>query len=110
MHFHQWKRREFITLLGGAVAAWPMAVRTQERVRRVGVLIGAATAGMDDPDSRSRVTAFQQALQQLGWIDGRNVRFDHRWATGSADDILKNAKEMVALDPDVILTTGSAVM
>ena len=71
------KRRDFITALGGAVAM-PLAARAQERVRRVGVLIGAAVAGMDDPDSRARVTAFQQALQQLGWTEGRNVRIDHR--------------------------------
>ena len=103
------KRRDFIAALGGA-AAMPLVARAQERVRRVGVLIGAAVAGMDDPDSRARVTAFQQALQQLGWTEGRNVRIDHRWATGSADDILKNAKELVELGPDVILTTGSAVM
>src|SRR6187455_907764 len=103
------RRREFIAALGGA-AVMPLVARAQERVRRVGVLIGAAVAGMYDPDSRARVTAFQQALQQLGWIEGRNVRIDHRWATGSADDIEKNAKELVELGPDVILTTGSAVV
>ena len=103
------QRREFIGILGGA-AAMPLVARTQERVRRVGVLIGAAVAGMDDPDARARVTAFQQALQQLGWTEGRNVRTDHRWATGSAEDILKNAKELVELGPDVILTTGAAVI
>jgi putative ABC transport system substrate-binding protein len=78
------RRRQFITLLGGA-AAWPLAARAQqgERVRRIGVLMAAAA---DDPEYQARIAAFVQGLQQLGWTDGRNVRTDTRWATTNADD------------------------
>ena len=78
------KRREFITLLGGAAAAWPLAARAQqgERMRRIGVLM---TAAADDPEAQARIAAFLQGLQQLGWTDGRNVRIDYRWAAGDAD-------------------------
>ena len=102
------KRREFITLLGGAAATWPLAARAQqgERVRRIGVLSGAAK---DNPDLQARLAAFQQVLQQLGWTDGRNVRIDYRWGAGSADNIRKYAAELVALAPDVILATGPTV-
>jgi putative ABC transport system substrate-binding protein len=74
------KRRQFITLLGGAVAAWPLAARAQqgERMRRIGVLMSVAA---DDPESPVRVAAFEQGLQQLGWTAGRNVRIDYRWGT-----------------------------
>jgi hypothetical protein len=77
------RRREFITLLGGAVAAWPLAARGQqgERMRRIGVLLGATA---DDTEFQAWVGAFRQALQELGWIDGRNVRIDTRWATTNA--------------------------
>jgi putative ABC transport system substrate-binding protein len=97
-------RREFITLLGGA-AAWPLAARAQqsERVRRVGVLMGPAAS---DPDAQTRVIAFVQGLAQLGWTVGHNVRIDTRWGAGNADDIRKYAVELVALAPDVILSTG----
>ena len=100
------KRREFITLLGGAAAAWPRSVRAQqgERVRHIGVLMSVAS---DDPEGKARFTAFQQGLQQLGWVDGRNVRIDTRWAAGDADDVRKYAAELVALAPDVILGPGS---
>jgi ABC-type uncharacterized transport system substrate-binding protein len=97
------KRREFITLLGGAAAAgWPLAVCAQqsERVRRVGVLMPNAA---DDPEYQARMTAFLQGLAQLGWIDGRNVRIDTRWGVADADRIRKYAAELVALAPDVIL-------
>ena len=79
------KRREFITLLGGA-AAWPLAARAQqpERVRRIGVLM---TLAAGDPQSQRRMTAFVQGLQQLGWTDGRNVRIDYRWGAADADRI-----------------------
>jgi putative ABC transport system substrate-binding protein len=102
------RRRKFITLLGGA-AAWPLAAAAQQtdRVRRVGAL-GALAA--DDPEGQARLAAFREGLQQLGWIDGRNVRIDSRWGAGDADDIRKNAKELVALAQDVILATGSAAM
>jgi putative ABC transport system substrate-binding protein len=104
------KRREFITLLGGGAAAWPLAARAQqhERVRRIGVLM-AFTA--DDPESPARVTAFAQGLEQLGWTDGRNVRIDYRWVAGDTDRAQRYAAELVALAPDVILATSSpAVM
>jgi putative ABC transport system substrate-binding protein len=101
------RRRQFITLLGGAAFAGPLAARAQqsERMRQVGVLMGAVA---NSPDGRSRIAAFQQGLQQLGWTEGRNVRIDTRWpAAGNADDIRRYAEELVALSPDVILATGS---
>src|SRR6202045_4050727 len=98
------KRREVITLLGGA-AAWPLSARAQqsERMRRVGVLV-AATA--DDPEYQSRMGAFQQGLALLGWIEGRNVRIDTRWATTNAEEVRKQAVELAALAPDVILAAS----
>jgi putative ABC transport system substrate-binding protein len=103
------KRREFITLLGGAAAAWPVAARAQpaERVLRVGVLIPLAK---DDPEAKARIAAFQQGLEQLGWIDGRNVQIDTRWAGGDMESIRRNATELVELTPDVILAAGGAAM
>ena len=102
------KRREFITLLGGAAAAWPFAARAQQtdRIRRIGVLMALAA---NDPDAQVRITAFVQGLQQLGWVDGRNVHIDTRWATTKPDDIRRHAAELAALTPDVILAgTGTA--
>jgi ABC-type uncharacterized transport system substrate-binding protein len=101
------RRREFITLLGGT-AAWPLAARAQqgERMRRIGVLM---TLAADDLEGRARLTAFMQALQQLGWADGRNVRIDTRWG-GNAGDIRKFAAELVELAPDVILTMSSVTV
>ena len=100
-------RREFIALLGGA-AAWPLAVRAQQpdRMRRIGLLLPAAA---DDPEWQARVGAFQQALAVLGWTIGRNVRIDTRWGTISAAEIRRQAAELAALAPDVILATGSGV-
>jgi putative tryptophan/tyrosine transport system substrate-binding protein len=100
------KRREFITLLGGAAAAWPLAARGQEtqRVRRIGVLTAFAS---DDPAEQSRVLAFAQALAQSGWTEGRNIRIDIRWGAGDPERIRRNAAELVALAPDVILAVGS---
>ena len=100
------KRREFITLLGGAAAAWPVVARAQqaERMRRIGVLLGSAA---DDPDTRYASRHSSRRLQQLGWTDGRNVRIDHRWAAGNADNYRKYAAELVALAPDVILAPGA---
>ena len=102
------RRREFITLVGGAAAAWPLAARAQQsdRVRRIGALIGAA---QDDPDTQARLAAFVQALAQLGWTDGRNVRIDYRWAAGNAENYRKYAAELVALAPDVVLAPGFSV-
>jgi ABC-type uncharacterized transport system substrate-binding protein len=101
------KRRAFISLLGGAAAAWPLAARAQQsdRMRRIGVLNGQAA---NDPDAQANIAAFLQGLQQLGWTDGRNVRIDHRWAAGNPADIRKYAAELVALAPDVILATGAS--
>jgi putative ABC transport system substrate-binding protein len=102
------RRREFITLLGG-VAVWPLGVHAQqgERVRRVGVL-NPATA--DDAVWQTRIGAFQQELALLGWNIGRNVRIDIRWATTNAAEIRRQAAELVALAPDVILAAGDSTM
>jgi putative tryptophan/tyrosine transport system substrate-binding protein len=100
------KRRAFIAGLGAAVA-WPLTARAQqpERMRRIGVLVGA---GADGIEAQARQAVFQQGLQQLGWADGRNVRIDTRWGAANADDIHKYAAELVALAPDVILAAGNA--
>src|SRR5262245_20402351 len=97
------KRREFITLLGGAAVAWPVAARAQqgEPMRRIGVLM---SLGADDAEGQDRLAAFTQALKQLGWSEGRNLRIDTRWTT--ADDIRKHAAELVALAPDVLVAGG----
>ena len=96
------RRREFITLLGGAVA-WPVAARAQEadRVRRIGVLMAASE---NDSERQAFVTAFREELQKLGWIDGRKVRFDIRWAAPQAAMLQRFAKELVALQPDLVLS------
>jgi putative ABC transport system substrate-binding protein len=108
MHFRRWKRREVITLLGGAAAAWPLAARAQqgERMRRIGVLTGGPRP--DDQDAQANIAAFLKVLQQLGWVDGRNMRIDYRWGLGQADTIRKQAAELAALAPDVILSSGTA--
>ena len=94
-------RRTFLATLGGA-AAWPLAARAQqpERVRRIGVLMNLAVG---DPEGEARIAAFLQALQQLGWSDGRNVRIDYRWAAGDAGHFQRYAEELLALAPNVIL-------
>jgi ABC-type uncharacterized transport system substrate-binding protein len=107
MQFDQLKRREFITLLGGAFAAWPLAARAQqgERMRRIGVLMGYAES---DREGQGFVAAFREGLQKLGWAEGRNVHIDMRWATpGDMELIQRFAKELVALQPDVILSHGT---
>src|SRR6478736_3675579 len=93
-------------LLGGVAATWPLAARAQQgdHIRRIGVLQGQSA---EDPESKARRTAFEQALQQLGWIQGRNVRIDYRFAGGDAATSRKQAEELVALAPDVIVSTGS---
>jgi putative tryptophan/tyrosine transport system substrate-binding protein len=99
------KRREFITLLGGALA-WPLTARAQrpDRMRRVGVLMHLAA---DDPEGQRRVAAFLQGLQEAGWAIGRNVNIDMRWAAGEADRFPRYAMELVALAPDVILASAT---
>jgi putative ABC transport system substrate-binding protein len=99
------KRREFITLLGSA-AAWPLAARAQQpdRVRRIGVLMNRTT---DDPAGQASVAAFEKGLQQLGWSDGRNVRFDIRWGANDDERDRRDAAELVGLAPDVILAGGT---
>ena len=103
------QRRDFIALLGGATVSWPLAARAQERMRRIGVLIGAP-ADADDADAQVRVAAFQQAMQQLGWADGRNVQIDIRRGGGDAERIRQYAVELAALAPDVILTAGASTV
>jgi putative tryptophan/tyrosine transport system substrate-binding protein len=101
------RRREFITLLGGTAAAWPLAARAQQPaipLRRIGVFLNLAA---DDPEGQARLTAFVQGLQQFGWTDGRNVRIVTRWGAGDVDRIRRNARELIALAPDVILATTS---
>jgi len=97
------RRREFITLLGGAAAAWPMAARAQqgERMRRIGVLMAYAEG---DREGASFVATFREGLQQLGWAEGRNIRIDFRWAALDAELMERFAKELVALQPDIILS------
>jgi putative tryptophan/tyrosine transport system substrate-binding protein len=103
------KRREFITLIGSAAAAWPLAARAQQRepVRRIGVLVPYSA---DDAEVQARVGAFLQELQQSGWIIGRNVRIDIRWAGGKREDIRRHAAELVALKPEVILAQGGSTL
>jgi putative ABC transport system substrate-binding protein len=100
------KRREFITLLGGA-AAWPIAARAQQRgrIRRIGVLMPLAAA---DPVAQARNAAFLQGLQQLGWTVGQNVQIEYRWSGGNDELTRRYAAELAALAPEVILATGSA--
>jgi len=103
------KRRQFITLLGGAVAGGPLAARAQqpEQMRRIGVLTNLVA---DDPEAQARVGAFLQGLQELGWAVGRNMRIEYRWGAGDADRTRGYAAELVALAPDVILTSGASAL
>jgi putative ABC transport system substrate-binding protein len=103
------RRREFITLLLGGAAAWPVAVRAQqrERVRRIGVFTPGAA---DDPEHQARNAAFLQGLGELGWIVGRNVRIEYRWGAGDYERFRAIAAELVALGPDVILAQGSSTV
>jgi putative ABC transport system substrate-binding protein len=104
------KRRSFITLLGGAAAAWPLAARAQqsERMRRVGVL---SNPGPDDAEMHSRTATFVRGLQELGWTVGRNLQIDFRWSNGNAERLRADAVELIALQPDVVLaTSGVSIM
>src|ERR1043166_6732948 len=103
MHFHQWNRRDLVTLLGGA-AAWPLAARAQqagERMRRVGILMSTAA---DDLESQLRLVALVQGLQQLGWTVGRNLQLDTRWGAGGGGR--SHTEELLALAPDVLVAGG----
>jgi putative ABC transport system substrate-binding protein len=101
------KRREFITLLGGAAAAWPLAARAQQpdRVRRIGVLMGIA----DDFEGQARIAVFRHTLQALGWSEGRNIQFIYRWSGGDVAHARQFAKELLDLRSDVILTNSTPV-
>src|SRR6516165_1355809 len=103
------QRREFISLLGGAAATWPLAARAQQadRIRRVRVLSNLAA---DDQEGQTRNAAFLQALQELGWTVGRNVRIDYRWGLGNADFYRRQAADLVSLAPDVIVTNGTSTI
>jgi putative tryptophan/tyrosine transport system substrate-binding protein len=103
------RRRDFIKVLAGSVAAWPLTARAQQRdrMRRIGIIVPAMA---DDEEYQVRIGAFMQGLQQSGWSIGQNVRIDTRWAKGTADDIRRHATELVALAPDVILAHGSSTV
>ncbi len=101
------RRREFIGLIGGTIFMRPVGAVAQQRpqrTRRIGVLMPLAAA---DPVARARIGAFVEGLQQLGWIDGGNVRIDYRWAVGDVERTRGDAAELVALAPDVIMVTSS---
>src|SRR6266571_3278003 len=100
------QRRDFITLLGGAAAAWPLAAKAQqpERMRRIGVLMSNVGA---DPEAQGWLQAFRQGLADLGWVEGRNLRIDVRWAGPDVAPQQRDARELVALAPDVILVNGT---
>src|SRR6476469_9325287 len=101
------RRREFITLLGGAAAAWPLAARAQQAypARRIGVFLGLA-ASADDPGASEIVRPFKAAMQEAGWIDGMNIRLDYRFGGGDLAKINAAAAELVALAPELIYATG----
>src|SRR6516164_7627888 len=100
------RRRDFITLVGGSAVAWPLASRAQQsgQMRRIGVLMPLAR---DNPEGQARITAFLQALQKLGWTEGRNLQIEYRWGIG---DLQKAAAELVALSPDVIFANSTLVV
>src|SRR5712691_355633 len=109
MPTNQWKRRDFITLLGGAAAAWPLAARAavaqpSERTRRIAMLSGFAAT---DPEAQARVAALHEGLKELGWAEGRNIRIEFRWGTGEADQMRALAKELIDLKPDLIIGTAT---
>src|SRR5262245_61361939 len=103
------KRRNFITLLGGAAVAWPLAAHAQQadRMGRIGVLNPFVES---DPEVQANVTAFRQALQKLGWTEGHNVRIDYRWGGADPGRIRAQAKELVGLNPDVILVSSALAL
>jgi putative ABC transport system substrate-binding protein len=104
------RRRDFIKVIGGGAAAWPLVVRAQQpdRMGRIGVLSGGPAT--DDPDNQARWVTLTQALQQLGWIEGRNLQIDYRLTEGNADRARKFAAELIALNPDVIVASGTTAV
>ena len=102
------ERREFITLFGGAAAAWPLAAHAQEsdQIKRISVLVPYAE---DDPETSLRVTALREGLLKLGWTDGQNIRLEHRWSASDPEALPKLAREIVDSRPDVILTDTTPV-
>jgi len=106
MRIDQLRRRQFITLLGGAAAAWPVAARAQqaERMRRIGVLVGFAES---DPESPARLAAFLQGLERLGWKEGHNVRVEYRWGAGDPTRMRAHAKELIGTSPDVLVAEST---
>jgi putative tryptophan/tyrosine transport system substrate-binding protein len=98
------RRREFMVLLGGAAVAWPIMARAQQRARHIGILMNLAA---DDPEAPARIAALAEGLGEFGWNVGGNLRIDYRWGAGDAERIRKEAAELVALAPDVILCSGS---
>src|SRR5262245_29660480 len=100
------RRRDFITLIGGSAAAWPLTARAQQdRMRRIGVVTGTLET---DPDFQARYAVLRQALQQLGWTEGRNIQFDYRFGSaGDGDVVRRHAQELVALASDLIVASGS---
>jgi ABC-type uncharacterized transport system substrate-binding protein len=103
------RRREFITLLGGAAAAWPLAVRAQQkdRMRRIGVLVAYAES---DPEAQARIAAFRQGLRELGWTEGNNLRMELGWGTGDPDRARTLATELISQAPDVIVAHGTPAL
>ena len=102
------RRREFITLLGGAAVAWPLSARAQQpKVYRIGVLMGIAES---DEESQDRIATFRQTLQELGWIEGRNVQFEVRFSAGDPKQARDNAAELLSLTPDVMLAHSSLAL
>ena len=97
------KRREFITALGGAAVAWPIAAHAQQPMRRVGVLMNSAE---HDPEGQTRLAGFLQGLQDAGWTVGRNLRVDIRWGAGDSDRYRNQVADLIRLTPDVIVTSG----
>jgi putative ABC transport system substrate-binding protein len=100
------RRRDFISLIGGTAAAWPLAARAQQPMRKLGVLMIGAE---NDPDSKLRIAGFEQGLRDHGWQEGQNLRIEYRWAAGRPELIRQYAQELVALAPDVIVANGTPV-
>jgi putative ABC transport system substrate-binding protein len=103
------RRREFVTLLGGAAAAWPLAARAQQsdRMRRIAVLMNNAE---DDPEGQARAAAFRQGLQALGWTEGKNLRIDWHWTAGDLGRIRSDVTELAGPPPDIIVVNGRAIL